>query len=240
VKRLALGAAALWCGPGLAPHLPPLCDALRIPRRLDVDGVVLTFDDGPHPEGTPAVLDALGEKRAVFFMVGEQVERYPALAADVAAAGHEIALHGFRHRNQMRVTPRWLADDLARGAEAVAAATGQTPRLYRPPYGIFTPPGLALARAWHELLLWSKWGRDWRARTTPEAIASLATREVAPGDVILLHDADWYSSSGSHRRTAAAIPRVLDAIERAGLQPTGSGSAASASNASAGARSQSM
>jgi peptidoglycan/xylan/chitin deacetylase (PgdA/CDA1 family) len=240
VKRLALGAAALWCGPGLAPHLPPLCDALRIPRRLDVDGVVLTFDDGPHPEGTPAVLDALGEKRAVFFMVGEQVERYPALAADVAAAGHEIALHGFRHRNQMRVTPRWLADDLARGAEAIAAATGQSPRLYRPPYGIFTPPGLALARGRHELLLWSKWGRDWRARTTPEAIASLATRDVAAGDVILLHDADWYSSSGSHRRTAVAVPQVLDALERARLQPTGSGSAASASNASAGARSQSM
>ncbi|MEA2436167.1 MAG: peptidoglycan-N-acetylglucosamine deacetylase, partial [Thermoleophilaceae bacterium] len=121
----------------MAPHVPPLCRALRIPRRLDVDGVVLTFDDGPHPEGTPAVLDALGQNSAVFFMIGEQVERYGSLAAEVAAAGHEIALHGFRHRNQMRVTPRWLADDLARGADAIASATGRAPRLYRPPYGIF-------------------------------------------------------------------------------------------------------
>jgi peptidoglycan/xylan/chitin deacetylase (PgdA/CDA1 family) len=224
----------------MAPHVPPLCDALRIPRRLDVDGVVLTFDDGPHPDGTPAVLEALGGAAAIFFMVGEQVERYPSVAADVAAAGHEIALHGFRHRNQMRVTPRWLADDLARGADAIAAATGAPPRLYLPPYGIFTPAGLALARKEYELLLWSKWGRDWRRRTTPQEIASLATRDLSGGDVILLHDADWYSAQGSHRRTAAALPIVLEALERAGLQPTGSGSAASASNASAGARSQSM
>jgi peptidoglycan/xylan/chitin deacetylase (PgdA/CDA1 family) len=224
----------------MAPHVPPLCRALRIPRRLDVDGVVLTFDDGPHPEGTPAVLDALGQNKAVFFMIGEQVERYGSLAAEVAAAGHEIALHGYRHRNQMRVTPRWLADDLARGADAIASATGRAPRLYRPPYGIFTPPGLALAREKHDLLLWSKWGRDWRKRTTSEEIAALATRDLARGDVILLHDADWYSASGSHRRTAAAVPLVLEALDRAGLQPTGSGSAASASNASAGVRSQSM
>jgi peptidoglycan/xylan/chitin deacetylase (PgdA/CDA1 family) len=224
----------------MAPHVPPLCRALRIPRRLDVDGVVLTFDDGPHPEGTPAVLDALGQNSAVFFMIGEQVERYGSLAAEVAAAGHEIALHGYRHRNQMRVTPRWLRDDLARGADAIASATGRAPRLYRPPYGIFTPPGLALAREKHDLLLWSKWGRDWRKRITSEEIAALATRDLARGDVILLHDADWYSASGSHRRTAAAVPLVLEALDRAGLQPTGSGSAASASNASAGARSQSM
>jgi peptidoglycan/xylan/chitin deacetylase (PgdA/CDA1 family) len=241
VKRFAVGAAALWCGPGLAPHAPPLCRALRIPRRLDVDGVVLTFDDGPHPEGTPAVLEALGDARAVFFMVGEQVERHPEVAAEVAAAGHEVALHGFRHRNQMRVTPRWLADDLARGAAAIARATGVEPRLYRPPYGIFTPAGLPLARRDYDVLLWSKWGRDWRRRTTAQEIASLATRDLGRGDVVLLHDADWYSAPGSHERTAAAVPLVLEALERAGLQPTGSGSAASrASSSSAGARSQSM
>ncbi|MEA2410806.1 MAG: peptidoglycan-N-acetylglucosamine deacetylase [Thermoleophilaceae bacterium] len=194
--------------------------------------VTLTFDDGPHPDGTPAVLEALGDRRAIFFMVGEQVERYPDVAKQVADAGHEIALHGYRHRNQMRVTPRWLAEDLRRGAAAIADATGAEPTLYRPPYGIFTPAGLALTRS-YELLLWSKWGRDWRARTTPEEIARLATRALRPGDVILLHDADWYSAPGSHRRTAAAVPMVLEK-----LQPTGSGSAASASNA--GARSQSM
>jgi peptidoglycan/xylan/chitin deacetylase (PgdA/CDA1 family) len=242
VKGLvAFAAAAGWCGPGLAPHVPPLCDLLRIPRRLPGEGVALTFDDGPHPEGTPAVLEALGDAKATFFMVGEQVERYPSLAAEVAAAGHEIALHGFRHRNQMRVTPQWLAADLRRGAGAIEAATGHAPALYRPPYGIFTPTGLALARRRYSLLLWSRWGRDWRARTNAEEIARLATRSVGAGDVILLHDADWYSAPDSHRRTAAAVPLVLEALARRGLYPTGSGSAASVSTvAPSRGRSQSM
>jgi peptidoglycan/xylan/chitin deacetylase (PgdA/CDA1 family) len=209
---VAFGAAALWCGPGLAPHVPSLCDLLRIPRRLPGAGVTLTFDDGPHPEGTPAVLDALGDRKATFFMVGEQVERFPSVAAEVAASGHAIGLHGYRHRNQMRVTPGWLADDLRRGAAAIADATGAEPALYRPPYGIFTLPGLVLARDSYDLLLWSKWGRDWRARTTPAEIARLATRDLGDGDVILLHDADWYSAPGSHERTAAALPSVLEAL----------------------------
>jgi peptidoglycan-N-acetylglucosamine deacetylase len=194
-----------------------------------VGGVVLTFDDGPHPEGTPAVLDALASAPGVFFLVGEQVERHPALAAEIAAAGHEVALHGYRHRNQMRVTPKALREDLRRGVDAIGAATGRAPALYRPPYGIFTPAGVALARKAGWLpLLWSKWGRDWRARTTPAEIARLATRDLSPGDVILLHDADWYSTAGSHRRTAAALPRILEEIERCGLYPTGSASGAGA------------
>ena len=221
--------------------MPAICSALGVPRKLPREHVTLTFDDGPHPDGTPAVLDALGDRKAIFFMVGEQVERYPSVAREVAEAGHEIALHGYRHLNQMRVTPRWLAEDLRRGAAAIGDATGAAPALYRPPYGIFTPAGLPLARRDYDVLLWSKWGRDWRGRTTPQEIASLATRDLKRGDVVLLHDADWYSSTGSHERTAAAVPLVLEALERAGLQPTGSGSAASrASSSSAGARSQSM
>jgi peptidoglycan/xylan/chitin deacetylase (PgdA/CDA1 family) len=145
-------------------------------------------------------------------MVGEQVERFPAVARQVADAGHEVALHGHRHLNQMRVTPRWLADDLKRGAAAIAEATGAEPGLYRPPYGIFTLPGLAIARRHFEPLMWSRWGRDWRARTSPEEIARLATRDLGAGDVILLHDADWYSAPGSHERTAQALPLILESV----------------------------
>jgi peptidoglycan/xylan/chitin deacetylase (PgdA/CDA1 family) len=212
-----------WLGPGLAPHAPPVARALGVHRRAPAGGVVLTFDDGPHPEGTPAVLEALGGAPAVFFLVGEQVERYPSLVDEIRAAGHEIAIHGYRHRNQMRMTPWALADDLERAAGTIGPSA-----LYRPPYGIFTPAGLVLARrAGWTPLLWSKWGRDWRARTTGEEIARLASRDLAAGDVILLHDADWYSADGSHRRTAAALPRLLEAIDASGLYPTGSGSAAS-------------
>ena len=197
--------------------------ALEVPVRLrERDGVALTFDDGPHPGGTPAVLETLRQRdaTATFFLVGEQVERYPALAAEIVAAGHEVAVHGFRHRNQMRLLPGQFAADLQRGIELIGALDGRSPRLYRPPYGIFTLVGLSHVRAASlEPLLWSKWGRDWRARTTAEEIVRLVSRGgLSGGDVVLLHDADWYSSPGSYRHTAAALPRVLDLLEERGLR----------------------
>ncbi|MFL5780476.1 MAG: polysaccharide deacetylase family protein [Thermoleophilaceae bacterium] len=206
-------AAAGWSLPALAPIARPVAAALGVPRTLEAAGPTLTFDDGPHPEGTPAILDALAraDARAIFFLVGEQVERNRSLAAEVAAAGHTVASHGHRHINQLRRLD--VRDDLDRAHAAIADATGSEPGLYRPPYGIFSWPGLRAARERYGLLLWSKWGHDWRARTTPEAIAAEVTEDLAPGDVLLLHDADTYSAPGSHRRTAAALPRVLEALQ---------------------------
>jgi peptidoglycan-N-acetylglucosamine deacetylase len=217
---LATGAAAAWSLPALACHLPPLAAALGLPRRTAAGGVALTFDDGPHPEGTPAALAALERAGApaTFFLVGEQVRRNPRLAAELAAAGHAVALHGFRHRNQLRLSAGAVRDDLRWGAAAIEEATGVSPTAYRPPYGIFSAGGLRAVRgADYVPWLWSRWGRDWRADATPEGIAAKATEDLGPGDVVLLHDADHYSAAGSHRRTAAALPLILDALERRGL-----------------------
>lgn len=221
----AAGVAAGWSLPALAPIVPAVSELVGAERRVrDARGVAITFDDGPHPEGTPATLEVLRERGAVatFFLVGEQVERHPSIAAEIAAAGHGIALHGQRHRLQLRIPPRALAADLDRGFQVVADATGREPAAYRPPYGIFSPAGLAHARrrGWRPLL-WSRWGRDWRARATAESIAAKVTEDLAPGDVLLLHDADWYSAEGCHRDTVAALPRVLDAIEARGLSAVG-------------------
>jgi peptidoglycan/xylan/chitin deacetylase (PgdA/CDA1 family) len=147
------------------------------------------------------------------------VERYPTLAREIIAAGHELAVHGYRHRNQMLLLPGEFAADLRRGVEVIGEVYGRRPRLYRPPYGIFTLAGLSLARrAGLEPLLWSKWGRDWRSTTTAEEIARRVSQDLADGDVVLLHDADWYSSPGSHRNTAAALTRILDVMEERGLR----------------------
>jgi peptidoglycan/xylan/chitin deacetylase (PgdA/CDA1 family) len=220
----AAAACAVWTAPALAPVAPPVCEVLRVQRRLDgaaaAGSVALTFDDGPHPQGTPAVLDVLAARgvRATFFLVGEQVARDAGLAREIAVAGHAVALHGHRHRNLLRVGPRALAADLDRAAAVIAAATRAPITRYRPPDGIFTPAGLALARrrGWTPTL-WSRWGRDWRRFTTAERIATTATRELAAGDVLLLHDADHYSAPGSWRRTVAALPLILDAIAATGL-----------------------
>src|SRR6476469_1517169 len=158
-------ATAAWSAPALASVSAPVASVLRIPRRVpEVDGVVLTFDDGPHPEGTTAVLESLLEGRAtaIFFLAGEQAERHPALAAEIAAAGHSIALHCHRHRNMLRLTPGLVRDDLDRGTAAVEDATGAAPALHRPPYGIYSPVALAeVRRRGLRPLLWSRWGHDW-------------------------------------------------------------------------------
>jgi len=217
---LATATAAAWSLPALACHVPPVAAALGVPRRGDGTGVAITFDDGPHVDGTPAVLAALQRAgaTATFFLVGEQVRRNRRLAAEVASAGHVIALHGFRHRNQLRLSIGAIRDDLRRGAAAIEEATGVSPTIYRPPYGIFSAGGLVEVRgAGYAPWLWSRWGRDWRADATPEGIAAKATEDLEPGDVVLLHDADHYSAGGSHRRTAAALPLILEAVAARGL-----------------------
>jgi peptidoglycan/xylan/chitin deacetylase (PgdA/CDA1 family) len=221
--RLATGTAAAvaaWSVPAAAPVVPAVARALALPTRSALDTVALTFDDGPHPQGTPAVLEILAAAgvRATFFLVGEQVLRTGSLAAEIAAAGHAIALHGHRHRNLLRLTPAAAAADLQRGADVLAAATGGAIALHRPPYGIYSWSALAAVRArgWTPVL-WSRWGHDWRRRATPEGIAAEVAGAAGAGDVLLLHDADDYSAPGSWRRTAAALPRVLDAIGARGL-----------------------
>ncbi len=214
IAGVAVGA---YCLPAAAAVCGPLRSALGVRDRLDTgDQILLSFDDGPHPQATPAVLDLLDDAaaQATFFLVGEQVERWPQLAAEIAAAGHEIALHCHRHRCLLRLTPRQVRDDLRRAHAVIAETTGRAPRRYRPPYGIFNASALALARAhsW-EPLLWSKDGRDWHRRATADSIAAHATRGLRGGDVILLHDADHYSAPGSWRQTIAALPRIIEAID---------------------------
>ena len=221
MNKAALFALTAWCAPAPAPVVPAFGRPLGIRfTRPTADAISLTFDDGPHPQGTPAVLESLAATgaRATFFLVGEQVVRRPALAAEIAAAGHEIGLHGFRHTLLLRRTPWGLADDLARGVSAIIDATGCIPAVYRPPYGVFSAAGVALARRnrWQPWL-WSRWGRDWTRTATPTSIARLATRSLRSGDVVLLHDADYYSVSGSWAKTAAALPAIIDACGDAPL-----------------------
>jgi peptidoglycan/xylan/chitin deacetylase (PgdA/CDA1 family) len=112
------------------------------------------------------------------------------------------------------MSARELQEDLKRGAAAIEDATGATPRLHRPPYGIYSAGGLRAARAAGlQPLLWSRWGKDWRRLTTPARIAARATRDLSAGDVILLHDADFYSARDSHLRTAAALALIMRELQ---------------------------
>jgi peptidoglycan/xylan/chitin deacetylase (PgdA/CDA1 family) len=215
-------AVAAHAVPALAPVVPVIGDALPLLLRQDgAEGIALTFDDGPHPQGTPAILETLREAGAVatFFLAGEQVARRPALAAEIVAAGHRVELHCYRHRNQLRLSPRQLLDDAERGRAAIEEASGQAIADYRPPYGIFSAVGLRAVRArgWRPVL-WSQWGRDWDRRATPGSIARRSSASAKAGDILLLHDADYYSAPGSWVRTAAALPTILEELEARGLK----------------------
>jgi peptidoglycan/xylan/chitin deacetylase (PgdA/CDA1 family) len=215
-------AAALNSLPALAPVVQSLGAALGIKLREEGGkGVALTFDDGPHPQGTPAVLELLRESgaAATFFLAGEQVVRRPMLVAEIVAAGHRVELHCHRHRNQLRLSPRSLLDDAERARAAIEDAGGQEVSDYRPPYGIFSAAGLRAirGRGWRPVL-WSRWGRDWAARATPDSITRRLTAEVAAGDILLLHDADYYSARDSWVRTVAALPMILEELETRGLR----------------------
>jgi peptidoglycan/xylan/chitin deacetylase (PgdA/CDA1 family) len=108
---------------------------------------------------------------------------------------------------------------MRRGEAAIVDAGVPAPRLYRPPYGIFSGAGLLLARRRYQPLLWTRWGRDWSAGSTPASIAAKATERSDPGDVILLHDADHYSDPGSWRNTAEALPRILETLSSRDQRP---------------------
>jgi peptidoglycan-N-acetylglucosamine deacetylase len=219
----AFGAAAVvQCAPAISCHAPRVSDLLSLRRRLPFGGsVALTFDDGPHPEGTVAVLSLLArhDAKATFFLVGEQVRRFPALAREIADAGHGIGLHGETHRCELRLTPSMLAEDRARGRESIHAATGVLPVIHRPPYGAASGPGVLHARRERiETVLWSRWGGDWRGSATADTVLRDVTRSgPLDQEIVLLHDADHYAAHGSFHATVGALPAILERCTEEGL-----------------------
>jgi peptidoglycan/xylan/chitin deacetylase (PgdA/CDA1 family) len=170
-------------------------------------GVALTFDDGPDPDATPLVLDALDEAglKATFFVVGEQLMKHHALARESLARGHELGLHGFEHVRHDSLPGRMAADDVARSIGTFEAAVGSRPRFFRPPYGLFNEASYgACSDLGLEPVYWSAWGLDWEA-IAPARIAELVTRDLADGAVVLLHDSARYGDRPSAAPTAEAV-----------------------------------
>ncbi len=198
--RRALGRYVLWRAPG------------------DRDAVALTFDDGPDGAFTERLLAALGDAPATFFWLGASVRRWPGLAREAAARGHELACHGDDHRPLAALGPRATVRSLRRARDSIGEAAGVAPRFFRPAYGVFNAAAWAAApRLGMRRTLWSRWARDWHPRATPPLIARRILRGARPGGILLLHDAD--GSDGAPERTLAALPWILEGIRERGLRP---------------------
>lgn len=192
----------------------------RLSGRGRPDHLALTFDDGPDPLSTPFFLRLLAARgvHATFFLLGVEAQRSPGLVRDIAAAGHEIAVHGWRHRPLLLRGPRATHDDLARARDTVADITGRPPRLFRPPYGVMTTAAhLATRRLNLTPVLWTCWGEDWRSRATPDSVYRTVTADLRGGGTLLLHDSDCTSAPGAWRSALGALPRILDTCAQRGL-----------------------
>ena len=167
------------------------------------------------------MLDALAREGALatFFLVGEQVERRPALVREIAAAGHAVGIHCHRHRNLLALTAARTWADMRAAEDAIGSALGAAPALYRPPYGIFNGAALAFAhhRRWSPVL-WSRDPKDFEEDATVDAIVAVSTGGARGGEIALLHDSDAYASEGCWERTAAAVPRILEVAATAGVR----------------------
>jgi peptidoglycan/xylan/chitin deacetylase (PgdA/CDA1 family) len=184
------------------------------------DGACLTFDDGPDPDGTPAVLDALEAAgvRATFFVVGEQLMRHHAIAREALARGHELGLHGFEHVHHETFPGRAARDDVARALGTFEAAVGRRPRFFRPPYGCFSEHSYeACADLGLQPVYWSAWGLDWED-IAAERIADLAGRHFREGTIVLLHDSARYAPRASAAATAEAVPLIAARAAEAGVR----------------------
>jgi peptidoglycan/xylan/chitin deacetylase (PgdA/CDA1 family) len=175
------------------------------------DHIALTFDDGPDPDGTPRILEELArlDITATFFLLGSMTTRHPEVARMVTESGHEIGVHGTLHLNHQLRTPADIRTDIAQAFDCISDVTGVRPMWFRPPYGALTWASLRAAKELGlRTVLWTAWGRDWRARATPESVASDVSRHLRGGATVLLHDSDCTSASGSWQATLGALPRI--------------------------------
>ncbi len=187
------------------------------PRRAG-GRIALTFDDGPDPQSTRAVLDRLEGRghRGTFFIIGERAERHPELVAELALRGHGIGNHSFDHANAtpFRTVGR-LAGELLRVNDLVERVAQIRPRWFRPPVGLLSPRVVAAAeRARLELVGWSVRARDGVAHPSVDAAVQRLSRGLRPGAIVLLHDAPAQRAA----TVLAILDRLFDELDARGLR----------------------
>lgn len=152
--------------------------------------IALTFDDGPSKRYTAKILDILKAQnvKATFFVVGENVQKYPELLSREIAEGHEIGNHTYSHCHLQRIDAGTLSGELDKAGKILMQVGGYKARLFRPPEGVVNNAVKTAAEgSGYSLVLWTIDTRDW-AHNTPERIISTITKNASDGDIILFHD----------------------------------------------------
>ena len=185
--------------------------------------VALTFDDGPHPVTTRAVLELLRahDARATFFVLGHKVEAHPEVVREIHAAGHTLAIHGFQHQHLFCLrSARYAHDQIARTQRAIERACGVSPTLFRPPVGFASHWTFAGAeRAAVELVAWTVRSLDGLRSADPERVARRVIEHLQDGAIVLLHDAAEHDDFTP--ASIAALPAIFQALRERELSAVG-------------------
>lgn len=183
--------------------------------------VALTFDDGPHPVTTRAVLEILRvhEAQATFFLLGHKVEAHPEVVREIRAAGHTLAIHGYEHDHLFSLRgARYVRTQIEKTQRAISNAAGVTPRWFRPPIGFashWTFRGAEQAGV--ELVAWTVRSLDGIARADADRVAQRVIERLREGSIVLLHDAAEHDDFTP--ASIAALPIILRALRERQLSP---------------------
>ena len=216
LARLALGAAGAWAAYAWGPHLLTTGCVRRGPAARR--SIALTFDDGPDAVWTERILDILVHKhaRASFFLVGEHAARVPETVRRIAAAGHEIASHGWSHRSLWLCGPRRTEDEIGRAHRLLGSLAGRPPRFFRPPWGMVNAAMFgALRRHQERCVLWSIQPEGLRPVAAAQQVGDVLHR-AHPGAIVDLHDAE--GTRGAPLRLVAALAPMIDGMREMGYE----------------------
>ena len=215
-KGKATEAAAVGGTPAPAPQpLPTSVGTKDSYSRVatSLPFIALTFDDGPHPQNTPRLLDILKQRnvKATFYVVATNAKRYPEIMRRIIAEGHEIGNHTVTHGNLAKMSEAGVRQELTAAHEAIVAATGVPPRTMRPPYGAIT----SAQKAWirrdlgYPTIMWSVDPEDWK-KPGASVVTSRLVSGATPGGILLVHDI--------HSSTIDAMPATVDQLLGRGFQ----------------------
>jgi peptidoglycan/xylan/chitin deacetylase (PgdA/CDA1 family) len=215
------GVHALLMADGIFRPESSILYPTRVRGRIDQPQVALTFDDGPDPEITPALLDMLAkyDARATFFVIGRYLEKHRALGERIHREGHELGNHSWHHSYLLNFSSAaGHGVEIDRCSQLIQSVTqSQREPLYRPPVGLKSP---AMARAANkrklDVVAWSIHSRDTFARN-PRAVANGVLGRIGPGDIVLLHDG--HDREQQHRPLILeALPLLLQGLRERGLK----------------------
>ena len=188
---------------------------LRVRQEAANKELVLTFDDGPHPENTPRILDILESRNitASFFLIGALAERNPQIVQELYGRGHQVCNHGYHHLDATRHPLARVIDDMQQCQRLLEALCGGNtlPKLFRPPFGKVTPQSLLAARrAGFQIVMWTRDSRDSHEIPSESVLRAVTGSPLQAGSILLFHD--------DYQQTLRLLPGILDTLLERGYR----------------------